>query len=57
MSYTCINFNFYGFFRLIKAIYRKNIMMRKGRVLFNNTLNTFYLWLYGVGHFGKGPFR
>ena len=26
---------------------------RKGNVLFNNTLNTFYLWLYGVGHMVK----
>ena len=23
-------------------------------VLFNNTLNTFYLWLYGVRHMVKG---
>ena len=23
---------------------------KEGNVLFNNTLNTFYLWLYGVGH-------
>ena len=22
----------------------------EGNVLFNNTLNTFHLWLYGVGH-------
>ena len=26
-----------------------------GNVLFNDTLNTFYLWLYSVKH-GKGPF-
>ena len=26
----------------------------EGNVLFNDTLNTFYLWLYGVRH-GKGP--
>ena len=25
----------------------------KGKVLFNNTLNTFYLWLYGIGHMVK----
>ena len=24
--------------------------MEEGNVLFNNTLNTFYLWLYGVRH-------
>ena len=29
---------------------------RKENVLINDTLNTFYLRLYGVGH-GKGPFR
>ena len=23
---------------------------KEGNVLFNDTLNTFYLWLYGVGH-------
>ena len=26
---------------------------RKGNVLFNNTLNTFYLQLYGIGHMVK----
>ena len=26
---------------------------RKGNVLFNNALNTFYLWLYGVRHMVK----
>ena len=25
----------------------------EGNILFNNTLNTFYLWLYGVGHMVK----
>ena len=29
---------------------------RKEKFLFNDTLNTFYLWLYGATH-GKGPFR
>ena len=28
---------------------------RKGNVLFNDALNTFYLRLYGVGHMDKGP--
>ena len=27
--------------------------MKEGNVLFNNTLNTFYLWLHGVGHMVK----
>ena len=26
---------------------------KEGSVLFNDTLNTFYLWLYGVGHMVK----
>ena len=26
-------------------------------VLFNDALNTFYLWLYGIETYGKGPFR
>ena len=31
-----------------------NICLKEGRkCLFNNTLNTFYLWLYGVGHMVK----
>ena len=25
-------------------------ILREGNVLFNDTLNTFYLWLYGIGH-------
>ena len=24
--------------------------MKEGNVLFNDPLNTFYLWLYGIGH-------
>ena len=26
------------------------IILKEGNVLFNDALNTFYLWLYGVGH-------
>ena len=26
---------------------------KKGNVLFNDALNTFYLWLYGAGHMVK----
>ena len=29
------------------------IRRKQGNVLFNDTLNTFYLWLYGVGHMVK----
>ena len=29
---------------------------KEGNVLFNDTLNTFYLWLYGIRH-DKEPFR
>ena len=31
----------------------KNQSGKERKVLFNNTLNTFYLWLYGVGHMVK----
>ena len=27
----------------------------EGNILFNDTLNTFYLRLYGIGHMVKGP--
>ena len=26
---------------------------KEGNALFNNALNTFYLWLYGIGHMVK----
>ena len=26
---------------------------KEGNILFNDTLNTFYLWLYGIGHMVK----
>ena len=26
---------------------------KEGNVLFNDALNTFYLWLYGIGHMVK----
>ena len=29
---------------------------KEGNVLFNDALNTFYLWLYGV-RYSKGPLR
>ena len=31
----------------------RNRKWKEGNVLFNNPLNTFYLWLYGVGHMVK----
>ena len=31
----------------------KDIERKKGNVSFNDTLNTFYLWLYGRGHMVK----
>ena len=48
----------------LKKKLQKNIVLiwvwkqkeRKENVLFNDALNTFYLWLYGIRH-GKGPFR
>ena len=33
--------------------YMASDMVKEGNVLFNNTLNTFYLWLYGVRHMVK----
>ena len=30
-----------------------NLLTKEGNVLFNDTLNTFYLWLYSVGHMVK----
>ena len=37
----------------------KYVQIRKeGNILFNDTLNTFYLGLYRIGHnYDKGPFR
>ena len=29
----------------------------KEKYLFNDTLNTFYLWLFGVGHMGKDHYK
>ena len=33
--------------------YYQPIGRKEGNVLFNDTLNTFYLWLYGIGHMVK----
>ena len=30
--------------------------VKEGTILFNDALNTFYLWLYGVGHIVKDHF-
>ena len=30
-----------------------HILRKEGNVLFNYALNTFHLWLYGVGHMAK----
>ena len=32
------------------VIWRRTYGRKEGNVLFNDALNTFYLWLYGVGH-------
>ena len=34
-------------------LYGKEPLRKKGNVLFNDALNTFYLRLYGVGHMVK----
>ena len=28
----------------------RNILSKEGNVLFNDTLNTFYLWVYGISN-------
>ena len=33
------------------------VATKEGTVLFNDALNTFYLRLYGVRHYGKVPHR
>ena len=38
-------------FQFTKAILSQ--MWKEGNVFFNDTLNTFYLWLVGVGHIVK----
>ena len=45
----------YSYFSLYtKKIYITNIYIwKEGSVLFNDTLNTFYLWLYGIRHMVK----
>ena len=42
---------------LLKAGEREEEGRKEGNVLFNDTLNTFYLRLFGIGTYGKGPFR
>ena len=32
---------------------RSDVGREEGRVLFNDALNTFYLWLYDIGHMVK----
>ena len=36
-----------------RLMYCRGIKMKEGNVLFNDALNTFYLWLYGVRHMVK----
>ena len=36
-----------------KIFYSRLYGRKEGNVLFNDTLNTFYLWLYGIGHMVK----
>ena len=38
---------------IIRSFWRPVLTWNEGNVLFNNTLNTFYLWLYGVGNMVK----
>ena len=52
--YLFIIYSFLPFFLPFSFLF---FFMRSGRkegnVLFNDTLNTFYLWLYGIGHMVK----
>ena len=41
------------FHQIILLLQYSLVTRREGNVLFNNTLNTFYLRLYGVGHMVK----
>ena len=41
----------YGVRHMVKFVYKEG--MKEGNVLFNDTLNTFYLRLYGVGYMVK----
>ena len=41
----------YGVRHMVKFVYKER--MKEGNVLFNDTLNTFYLRLYGVGYMVK----
>ena len=38
---------------LLGQIFSPTRKERKGNVLFNDALNTFYLWLYGIRHMVK----
>ena len=40
-------------FSLLFHIEEKLLQARKENILFNDTLNTFYLWVYGVRHMVK----
>ena len=57
MSHLVIHLWIYNkikYYKLVDVV--KSLGRKEGNVLFNNTLNTFYLWLYGVRH-GKIPLR
>ena len=40
-------------FVLYQPVFHGQYNKEEGNVLFNDTLNTLYLWLYGVGHMVK----
>ena len=37
----------------INLLFKNDIGRKEGNVLFNDALNTFYLWLYGIRHMVK----
>ena len=58
--YFVLNTNQYGHFRMIMEYFSnlagfnlQHFDWKEGNVLFNDTLNTFYLRLYGVRHMVK----
>ena len=48
-SHICVIW-LYGVRHMVKDHSDSERGRKEGNVLFNDALNTFYLWLYGVGH-------
>ena len=46
----CNNYMDYSFLLAARILLHALLQRKEGNVLFNDTLNTFYLQLYGIGH-------